>query len=197
MARSGTIPAAAVLGAAAALWAVSLAAPGARAADTASATAPASAPAAEGVEGRPVLPSSRTAPNSLEGQRLMNGPRGGLLEGWQQTCVALAIVLVVLLLLRTLLKRLARPARGGPRGGAIEVLARTAVPPRQQLLLVRVGRRLLVVGSSPAGLSTLAEIADPEEAAELADAAMGGDWRGLLLRPAGPAGDAPPRGGAP
>jgi len=46
---------------------------------------------------------------------------------------------------------------------ALEILGRRFVDPRQTILLVRIGSRILVVGSSANGLNSLGEIDDPVE----------------------------------
>lgn len=60
---------------------------------------------------------------------------------------------------------------GGPAGLAppavTEVLGRTAIGPRQNVILLRVGRRVLVVAQADGTLSTLADIDGPEEVAAL------------------------------
>jgi flagellar protein FliO/FliZ len=86
---------------------------------------------------------------------------------------ALFAVLVLILLLRWALRRLipaalARQARG------IRIVGRTAIGPKQQVLLLQVGRRMLVVGDSGQQLNTLCEINDPDEAAALLGQAQGG-----------------------
>ena len=58
-------------------------------------------------------------------------------------------------------KVIARPSR------AVEVLSRTIVGPKNHVLLLRVGQRVLVVGDSTSGLRTLADLNDPEEVATL------------------------------
>jgi len=88
-----------------------------------------------------------------------NGGGGG---GWWQTALALLLVVGLIFLARYLLRRLGgRAVKTG--GGAVDVLARTSVSPRQQLLLVRLGQRLLLVGSGPEGMTPLSEITDPQE----------------------------------
>lgn len=54
--------------------------------------------------------------------------------------------------------------------GVVEVLSRTTVAPRNQVLLLRVGGRVLVVGDSAAGLRTLSTIEDPDEVASVLEA---------------------------
>lgn len=49
----------------------------------------------------------------------------------------------------------------------MRIIARAAVTPKQSLALVRVGRRLVMVGVSPESMATLAEITDPEEVDEM------------------------------
>jgi flagellar biogenesis protein FliO len=140
---------------------------------------PASAPA--GVEATPILPPGRTTqPVGTEGGTIRRDGMSPLAD-WGRTIVALAVVLLIILGLRLVLKKFARPV-AGPRGGAVEVLSRTSLQPRHHLLLVRLGRRLLLVGAGPAGFSTLAEVNDPEEVAELSEAAMGDDAKSLARR---------------
>jgi len=50
---------------------------------------------------------------------------------------------------------------------AVEVLARTYLSPRQSVNIVRLGRRILVVGQTTDRLSSLATITDPDEVSEL------------------------------
>lgn len=50
---------------------------------------------------------------------------------------------------------------------AVEVLARTHLAPRQSINVVRLGRRILVVGQTAEQLSPLASISDAEEVSEL------------------------------
>ncbi|NJL30723.1 MAG: flagellar biosynthetic protein FliO [Phycisphaerales bacterium] len=49
----------------------------------------------------------------------------------------------------------------------VEVLARTTISAKLHILILRVGHRLLVVNETPAGMSTLAEIVDPDEIASI------------------------------
>ena len=52
-------------------------------------------------------------------------------------------------------------------GGAINVLSRQNLSPRQQLMLIQVGRRVVLVASSGSQMNTLTEISDPDEIAEI------------------------------
>src|SRR5205807_5266705 len=55
--------------------------------------------------------------------------------------------------------------RGSSR--AVRVLGRTVVSPRQQVMLLQVGRRIVVVGDSAGRMQPLAEIIDADEVAAL------------------------------
>jgi hypothetical protein len=57
--------------------------------------------------------------------------------------------------------------RGGNTTRAIEVMGSHVIGPRQRVLLLRVGKRLILVGHSSAGMNTLCEIQDPDEVASL------------------------------
>ena len=98
-------------------------------------------------------------------QRKVDKASGGSLRAHLQTLTGLGIVVVLIFLTRVVLRRFGRPM-GAPRTtGPVELLSRTRVSPRQELLLVRLGRRLVLVGCSPEGFSALSEVADADEQA--------------------------------
>ncbi len=88
---------------------------------------------------------------------------------WQlaQTGLALLIVVVLIFALRFVLGRLGgRAVRKS--GGNLEVLTRMSVSHRQELLVVRLGKRVVLVGSSSTGnMQTLSEITDEQEVANI------------------------------
>ncbi len=97
----------------------------------------------------------------------------------------------LILALRWLLRRLGA-GRGSPgASGEVELLSRTPLSARHSVLLVRVGKRVLVVGAGGDNLRMLTEIEDPEEISQLLVAARktsGGlgftralsNWRGRM-----------------
>jgi len=119
-----------------------------------------------GVEGRPV------------------GPGTSDLGGWVRTLGALAVVVVLIFVVRLLLRRFAPARTSGALPGAIEVVARSSLSSRHRLYLVRLGQRLVLVGSGPEGLATLSEVTDPDEVSRLSARA------GAAVRPGGRAGKA-------
>lgn len=100
--------------------------------------------------------------------RLSSGDGGGVFKDWVQTVLALALVIALILLLRWALKKIGPGGRLFAGGGAVDVLATTGLSAKQRLILVRLGERLLLLGSTPGGLRTLCEITDPDEASQLA-----------------------------
>jgi flagellar biogenesis protein FliO len=52
-------------------------------------------------------------------------------------------------------------------GGVVKVLSRSTIGPRQQVILMQVGKRVLVVANSATGINTLCEVSDGEEIASL------------------------------
>ena len=80
---------------------------------------------------------------------------------------ALTIVLALIFALRWVLRRTAQPGTVPGATNVVQVLTRSPVSPRQQLLLVRVGRRLLVVADCNGQLNALSEISDADEVASL------------------------------
>jgi flagellar biogenesis protein FliO len=86
---------------------------------------------------------------------------------WLTTGAALAVVLALIFVLRGVLARWAGRSAAGINSPVVEVLHRTALAPRQHLVLIRLGARVLLVNESASGLRTLATIRDPQEVADL------------------------------
>ncbi len=86
---------------------------------------------------------------------------------WVRTFVALAVVAALIVLVRLLLRRFGDPGRPGRRERALEVLSRVSVGGRHQLLLVRMGERIVLVALSPSGVRALSEVTDAEEVSRL------------------------------
>ncbi len=77
--------------------------------------------------------------------------------------LSLAIVLGLIFVLRWLSQRLFGKTVAGRASRAVQVLSRNVISPKQQLLVVQVGRRLVVVGDSGQQMNPLCEITDPDE----------------------------------
>jgi flagellar biogenesis protein FliO len=85
--------------------------------------------------------------------------------GATRVALALAGVVGLILVLRAGAKRVFPGSAPVRASAAVKVLARCAISPRQHLLVIQVGKRLVLVGDSGAHLNPLCEINDPEEAA--------------------------------
>ena len=85
-----------------------------------------------------------------------------------QVGLALAVVIALLLILRTVMVRSQRwlGAAGRP-SGVIEILARYPVGKGQTLLLLKLARRILLVHQHGNSMQTLTEVSDPDEVASL------------------------------
>jgi flagellar biogenesis protein FliO len=98
---------------------------------------------------------------------------------WYRTSFgALALVLALMALLYFALKRWA-PSLKSQDVGLVRVMSRTVLGPRQALVLIHVGQRVILVGVSPDRIDRVCEFADAEEVAALtlrasADASRGG-----------------------
>lgn len=108
-----------------------------------------------------VPPTTRGASSSAASDR-----SSGLLD-FRRVALALAIVVALILGLRWLSKRLFPGLAAGRATGIVRVLSRSHLTPRQQVLLVQVGRRILVVADNGAQVQPLSEITDPDEVASL------------------------------
>lgn len=100
-------------------------------------------------------------------QQGASGPLGDGRPEAATVVTALAMVLGAFFLVAWVSRR-----KGGeaplPRG-AVEVLGRLPLGPKQSAQLIRIGSRLLLVASSPQGLSTLAEVSDAQEVQRLTE----------------------------
>lgn len=105
--------------------------------------------------------------NAQAGEGDANPDRGSSSSWMLDTLGALGVVVALALLTRWVLSRLSGrvAVSGGP--SVVEVLSRTAIAPRNHVILLKVGQRVIVASDSPAGMRTLAEIDDPEEVALL------------------------------
>ncbi len=103
--------------------------------------------------GRKITPQSTTAGTSGSA----SAP-----SAWT-TFGALAVVIATILISAKLWKKHGPQSAGPIPHEAVELLGRRMIDQRQAIHLVRLGTRILVLGSSAAGLRTLAEISDPVE----------------------------------
>jgi len=85
----------------------------------------------------------------------------------RRLAIAMAVVLGAIFISQKVWRRMGMPGVAGRAAGAMQVVSRLSISPKQQLLLVRVGKRVVLVGNSGTQMNTLCEIADPEEAAGL------------------------------
>jgi flagellar biosynthetic protein FliO len=137
--------------------------------------------------------AAASAPGGLE-SRPVGGAGGGSPAGgnalwdWVRTILALALVVALIFAARWALRRWGGAAKSPRRSDVVEVLARESLSGRQQLYLVRLGERLLLLGGGGDRLATLAEVTDREEI----DALLASLGRSRAPGPpAKPAGDAP------
>jgi flagellar protein FliO/FliZ len=118
-------------------------------------------------------PSSEDPKESLALGRGASESSGGSTKGssgtsWMfTTLAALGVVIGLILLLRAGFAKLTGRTTASANNPVVEVLSRTSIAPKNHVLLLRLGRRILVVGDSAGGMNTLANIDDPEEVASL------------------------------
>lgn len=95
-----------------------------------------------------------------------NKDKGSGVLDWAKTLGALALVVVLIFATRWVLSRLGGVSRQ-TRSQALEVISQRSLTSRHQLCVVRFGKRIVLVGVGPQGLSTLDQISDPGEISEL------------------------------
>lgn len=123
------------------------------------------------------IPSGATAPKPASKSRMLKRPSASekrLFESkavtppWHRTGLgALAIVLAIMGGLYYLLRRCV-PSMRTVDSGIVRVVGRSSLTPKHQVVLVQLGRRFLAVGISGDRMTTLSQISDPGEVAELA-----------------------------
>jgi flagellar biosynthetic protein FliO len=93
---------------------------------------------------------------------------------------SLAAVIGLILLLRWAVRRMGA-GRLGMNSRVMQVIARCPISHKQQIVILQVGRKLLVVGDSGQQLTALSEISDPDEvAAVLGQMGRSGDLVTML-----------------
>jgi flagellar biogenesis protein FliO len=81
---------------------------------------------------------------------------------------ALGVVIGCILIVRWAGKKFLGMAPGASASGPVQVLSRTAIAPRQQLMLIQVGKRVVLVANCGTAMNALCEISDADEVAALA-----------------------------
>ncbi len=137
----------------------------------AQATAPA-APAPQAIEGEyehQTLMGANAASSKSANARNSASPDGPASNALdiRRVIFSLGIVLALVFACRWLARWLFPSATVGRSTQVMKVLSRSVIAPKQQLLLIQVGRRLVVVGDSGQQMNALAEISDPDEVASL------------------------------
>jgi flagellar biosynthetic protein FliO len=95
---------------------------------------------------------------------------------WRHPLVSLGAVLAVIVVLSMLARRYI-PAVRAASSGVLKVIARTHLSPRQSVVLIQVGRRMVVAGVTPEHIEPLCVLDDPEENARLLSTLAPGDNR--------------------
>jgi flagellar biogenesis protein FliO len=81
--------------------------------------------------------------------------------------LALAGVIALILLLRAFAARFIPGTSSHKSSPAVKILGRCPIAPRQNLLVIQFGKRLVLVGDAGANLNPLCEITDPDEVAAI------------------------------
>ena len=131
------------------------------------------APSARGAEPQKAVPNdsperiniSRST-GSASTSTSESGSPGTVFNPWR-IIGALGLVLTAIFALRWAGRRFLGMPTTGASSGAIQVLCRSILSPKQQLMLVQVGRRIVLVADCGAQMNALCEISDPEEVASL------------------------------
>lgn len=115
-------------------------------------------------ESRLIPPRSadQSARSRVTGSRTPQGSRTAA-GGWWSTLGGLAAVVALILITAKFLRKNMPGATAALPANVVQVLGRKSLDYRHTIHLIRLGSRLLILGSSQDGLRTLAEITDPVE----------------------------------
>jgi flagellar biogenesis protein FliO len=123
--------------------------------------------AAANVEDLPVRYHEPTVASARDGTGAV-APASDALGDLSRIILALLVVVGIIFALRWLARRLSLVPPVGRTGRGVRLLSRTVISPKQHVLLLQVGRRVVVVGDAgAAGMRALCEITDPDEVAAL------------------------------
>lgn len=111
----------------------------------------------------PLAPPSAEKKNGSEGARLLAPPLSLL-----KVAGGLGAVLGLFLIVAWAMRRVTPANPPLLPSEVLEVLGRAPLAGRQQVHLIRLGRKLVLVSVTPAGIETLSEVAEPEEVDRLA-----------------------------
>ena len=110
------------------------------------------------------LPPRRSAPTVQKESRASGaGPAKKSGNGWWTTLGSLVAVLALICLVAKLVQKSVPAARKSLPPDVVQVLGRKPLDYRHTIHLVRFGSRLLMLGTSPEGVTTLSEITDQVE----------------------------------
>lgn len=129
-----------------------------------------------------VAPNSVAARTRVPRNEIPIGPRPGAATGESGTAstsggglspgsvlAALSFVILLILGLARLFVRKNPYSVGGVPQEAVDVLGRRTIDPRNSVYVIKVGSKIVLLGSSSNGMNTLSEITDPIEVATLSN----------------------------
>ncbi|HVT88380.1 MAG TPA: flagellar biosynthetic protein FliO [Tepidisphaeraceae bacterium] len=116
------------------------------------------------MELQPVRRAATTEPSSAGALPHAVVPHGALLD-FQRLAISLTIVISLIFFLRWVARRFFPNLAGSKASSVVRLLGRSPISPKQQVLLVQVGKRVLVVADNGAQLSRLTEITEADEVA--------------------------------
>lgn len=121
------------------------------------------------VADRPLVRSVQAGgTDGAEQRSLAAGASRGFVDELVPTGLALGATLLAIVLARSAARRFGARVAGGKRPqGVVEVLARYPVARGQQVVLLKVGRRVIVAHQGAQGMQTLSEFAGEDEVADL------------------------------
>lgn len=123
---------------------------------------------------RPLFPQGAPTANAPQKQGIEQGSlsSGGVTRSFTQeilpTALALGATLLVIVLARSAIKRFGGKLPGARRPqGVVEVLARYPIARGQQVVLLKVGRRVIVTHQGAQGMQALSEFSSESDVADL------------------------------
>jgi flagellar biogenesis protein FliO len=114
-----------------------------------------------------------TAPSTQQSALTGAPTRPKSLIDLPRLALAMGVVLLLIFLVRAVGQKFFPNITMSRATSAVRVLSRNSIAHKQQVLLVQVGRRILVLGDNGSQMQPLSEITDPDEVAQLIGQATG------------------------
>lgn len=124
-------------------------------------------PSAQDIERATPLPERKTPAATQPTTAITAAPSNSDPLDLKRIGMALGCVLIIIYLSQKAWRKFGLPGVAGKSTQSLQIVSRMGLSTRQQILLIRVGRRCVLVANNGTQMNPLCEISDPDEVAML------------------------------